>query len=146
MLRALLLLAIPSLITPLKIFPTVISPVGPFAVARSPACAFGSEMDNQINTVVNSDSVSGPNNFLVELQRLSADFAINSQPPPPSKVLTIVQQMEESANSYKDLLKRLELSPDFQQREYYALTIAQLKRRGQTLSDLNDCTQVSLPK
>jgi len=135
---SLLLSSVIALSSP-RLFPTLITPVGPFAIARSPACAFGSDMDNRVTNVMSSEGVSGPSNFMVELQRMSAEFSINNQPPDPERVGEIVSSMEESLASYKDLLARLSMSPDFQQREYYAMTVAQLRRKGQTIDDLHEC-------
>ena len=122
-----------------RVYPTVITPIGPFAATRSPACAFGGALDKRMTAA--TDDVTGEGNFMVELQRMTAEFSMSQTPPDPSKVAEIVTSMEKSHNDYVDLLSRLKLSSDFQSLEYYALTVSHLKRRDTTIDELNMCVR-----
>ncbi|GMH95085.1 hypothetical protein TrST_g1570 [Triparma strigata] len=139
---SLLLLLVPFLfVNPLSLrpHPSVITPVGPFSSCRSKACEFGGSLDSRMSSA--TSGITGDDNFMLELQRLTVEFQINETPPPTDKVAKIVDKMERSHEQYNDLLTRLSLSKDFQSLEYYSLTVTQLEKKGMTLDLMNECVQ-----
>jgi len=77
----------------LSIYPSVITPIGPFSPFRSKSCEFGSPLDESMSEAIGT--TQGDDNFYTELQRISLDFTSGGGPPDPHRVKVVAGKMED---------------------------------------------------
>ncbi|CAK9079942.1 Uncharacterized protein SCF082_LOCUS38135 [Durusdinium trenchii] len=110
-----------------------ITPVGPFCPFRSSACAFDSELGKGMTELTSSSP-----EFAVEMSRMQLDMRIGREPD-PIRMQKLADGLEASHQKWEGLMTRLQLSSDFQSREYFKLAMSHLD--GRTLADLGKMVQ-----
>lgn len=110
-----------------------ITPIGPFSPFRSSACAFDSELGKGM-----SDLTSSSPEFAVEMGRMQLDMQMGREPD-PERMRTLADGLETSHQKWQGLMTRLQLSSDFQSREYFKLSVSHLD--GRSIDDLGKMVQ-----
>ena len=134
-----LALLIPFLPTSLQLrpYPTTITPIGPFTIPRSTSSSSTSPLSKSATSTYDTLASDG-DNFIVELMRIDVESKTTGEMPSKERVLKIAEKMNKSRDEYNEVISELKSSSDFQCREYYALTVANAKRNGYTLDDVDD--------
>jgi len=104
-----------------------LTPVGPF-------CPFRSSAAIQVEPKMESLNSKTPE-FATEMARLQLDMQIGKMPD-PQRLKTVANGIDAAVDDWENLLARLNLSNDFQTKEYYKLTQAHLATHGQTSSEI----------
>lgn len=104
-----------------------LTPIGPFCPFRSSASI---DMDPSMETVSNATP-----EFATEMARLQLDMQIGKMPD-PNRLRTVAAGIESAVEDWETLLARLNLSHDFQTKEYYKLTQAHLEQHGQNSQEI----------
>jgi hypothetical protein len=104
-----------------------LTPVGPF-------CPFRSSAAIQVEPKMESLNSKAPE-FATEMARLQLDMQIGKMPD-PRRLKTVANGIDTAVDDWENLLARLDLSNDFQTKEYYKLTQAHLAKHGQTSSEI----------
>jgi hypothetical protein len=73
--------------------------------------------------------------FATEMTRLQLDMTIGKMPD-PTRLRTVASGIKAAVDDWENLLARLNLSNDFQTREYAKLTQAHLKKHGQSSEEI----------
>eukprot|EP00434_Breviolum_minutum_P030786 symbB.v1.2.027225.t3/scaffold2778.1/size70658/3 len=110
-----------------------ITPIGPFSPFRSSACAFDSELGKGM-----SDLTSSSPEFAIEMGRMQLDMQMGREPD-PERMRTLADGLETSHQKWQGLMTRLQLSSDFQSREYFKLSVSHLD--GRSIDDLGKMVQ-----
>lgn len=74
-------------------------------------------------------------NFAMDMEKLQQDMMTGNQPD-PTRVNKIADGLEEAVEDWEKLIARLNLSDDFQTKEYAKLTVAHLEGHGQSVNDI----------
>jgi hypothetical protein len=104
-----------------------LTPIGPF-------CPFRSAAAIQIEPKMESLNSATPE-FATELARIQLDMQIG-QMPNPDRLRKVAQGIDAAVDDWENLLARLNLSNDFQTKEYYKLTQAHLASHGQSSEEI----------
>ena len=110
-----------------------ITPIGPFCPFRSKACAFDSELGKGMTELTSSSP-----EFAVEMSRMQLDMQMGREPE-PERMRKLADGMEASHEMWQGLMTRLQLSEDFQSREYFKLALSHLD--GRSIQDLGRMVQ-----
>eukprot|EP00979_Chaetoceros_neogracilis_P001424 scaffold248_cov263-Chaetoceros_neogracile.AAC.23 len=105
----------------------VLTPVGPF-------CPFRSSAAIQVEPKMESVNSAAPE-FATEMARLQLDMQIGKMPD-PQRLKTVAKGIDAAVDDWEILLARMNLSNDFQTKEYYKLTQAHLSKHGQSPSEI----------
>lgn len=108
-----------------------ITPIGPFCPFRSAACADGSALDQAMSGL----SMTKMPKFAVEMSRLQLELQAGSTPD-PGRVRQMADDICEAEVEWKTMMTRMQLTNDFQSREYYKLTSAWAERQGESLESV----------
>lgn len=81
-------------------------------------------------------STSTQQDFATEMARLQLDMQVGKMPD-PDRLRTVANGIEAAVDDWENLLARLNLSNDFQTREYAKLTQAHLKKHGQSSEEIS---------
>jgi len=73
--------------------------------------------------------------FATEMARLQLDMQVGKMPD-PERLRTVANGIDAAVNDWENLLARLQLSDDFQTREYAKLTEAHLSNHGQNSQEI----------
>ncbi len=106
---------------------SALTPVGPF-------CPFRSEAALSIEPRMESLNTATPE-FATEMNRLQLDMQMG-QMPDPDRLRTVAKGIDAAVDDWEQLLARLNLSDDFQTKEYAKLTQAHLSKHGQTSDEI----------
>lgn len=104
-----------------------LTPVGPF-------CPFRSDAAISIEPKMESLNTQTPE-FATEMARLQLDMQVGSMPD-PNRLRTIASGISAAVEDWEELLARLNLSDDFQTKEYAKLTQAHLAKHGQSSEEI----------
>lgn len=104
-----------------------LTPIGPF-------CPFRSAAAIQIEPKMESLNSATPE-FATELARIQLDMQIG-QMPNPDRLRKVAHGIDAAVDDWENLLARLNLSNDFQTKEYYKLTQAHLASHGQSSEEI----------
>jgi hypothetical protein len=104
-----------------------LTPIGPF-------CPFRSAAAIQIEPKMESFNTATPE-FATELARIQLDMQIG-QTPDPERLRKVARGIDAAVDDWENLLARLNLSNDFQTKEYYKLTQAHLSKHGQSSEEI----------
>lgn len=104
-----------------------LTPVGPF-------CPFRSASSVSIEPKMESLNSAGPE-FATEMARLQLDMQVG-QMPDPDRLRTVAKGIDAAVDDWENLLARLNLSNDFQTKEYAKLTQAHLASHGQNSEEI----------
>ena len=105
----------------------VLTPVGPF-------CPFRSSAAIQVEPKMEAVNSAAPE-FATEMARLQLDMQIGKMPD-PQRLKTVAKGIDAAVDDWEILLARMNLSNDFQTKEYYKLTQAHLSKHGQSPSEI----------
>lgn len=105
-----------------------LTPVGPFCPFRSSAAIDVEPRMEKLSTETQKD-------FATEMARLQLDMTVGKMPD-PDRLRTVASGIEAAVDDWENLLARLNLSNDFQTREYAKLTQAHLKKHGQSSEEI----------
>eukprot|EP00929_Paragymnodinium_shiwhaense_P108495 TRINITY_DN74810_c0_g1_i1.p1 TRINITY_DN74810_c0_g1~~TRINITY_DN74810_c0_g1_i1.p1 ORF type:complete len:374 (-),score=29.12 TRINITY_DN74810_c0_g1_i1:6-1073(-) len=108
----------------------VVTPIGPFCPFRSEAC----RLDGMTGMGMGELSKDAPE-FATEMARMQFEFQMG-QEPDKDRVRFLAGELEKSYKNWEMLLGRLQLSDDFQSREYFMLTQTHLARQGKKVTDV----------
>ena len=125
--RAAMLLLLPFLL------PTAgyVTPIGPFCVFRSSACADGSPLAAGMTGLSTVDMPK----FAAEMARLQLTMQSGGEPD-LARVRELADDLSRAEGEWKMCLTRMRLASDFQALEYFQMTQAYLERKGQTMDQM----------
>lgn len=75
-------------------------------------------------------------NFAMDMQQLQLDLMTGSQPD-QERVNNIADGLESAVEDWEGLIARLNLSDDFQTKEYAKITQAHLESHGQSVQEIS---------
>jgi hypothetical protein len=105
-----------------------VTPIGPFCPFHS------SQVMDGVGRRMGSLAKDTPQ-FASEMARMQLDAQMGTAPD-PARVAKLADSLDAAYDDWEELIARLSLSSDFQSREYFKLTEAQLQRTGQSTSSV----------
>ena len=99
------------------------------------SCPFRSSAAQSLDTNMEKLQRDTPN-FAMDMQKLQLDMMTGSEPD-PVRVNNIADGLEAAVEDWESLISRLNLSNDFQTKEYAKLTQAHLESHGQSVNQLS---------
>jgi len=108
-----------------------VTPIGPFCPFRSSACADGGALGKQMADLTSKKMPD----FATEMARLQLEMQTGSAPD-VSRVRRLANDLSEAEVDWKAMLTRMQLTDDFQSREYYKMTAAWAALQGESLETI----------